>query len=53
MTTKTTTKPLLDREKQTQPMPGEATPENATQKTKIFSTQEKVRMKALKGKQKR
>ena len=51
--TKKTSRPLLDHEKQTKPMPGEVSPEEAFRKAHIFAAQEKARTKTLKEKQKR
>ena len=43
--TKKTTKPIFETDKQTMPLTGEVTPENARPKGIIFATQIKARMK--------
>ena len=50
MMKKTTTQPLLETDKQSKPMPGEASPEEALQKARVFATHEKARLKLRKNK---
>jgi len=47
---KTTNQPLLESDKQSKPMPGEVSPEEAQQKARVFATQEKARLKFRKNK---
>jgi hypothetical protein len=42
--------PLLESDKQTKPMPGEAAPEDVAKKARLFAAQEKLKLKSKKTK---
>jgi len=45
-------RPISEQEKQTKPLPGEISPEEAIAKAQVFASQEKVKMNSAKGKRK-
>ena len=49
MMKKTNNKPMLDHEKQSQPLAGETSPEEAILKANIFAEQEKKQLKVKKA----